>query len=153
MEFIESSFIKIIMVPYIPSSDFDLRVIDCPNMRLQTLDSKSSPGQPGRGFDYRLRHQISFYPPHPSSRHLGWDSPLSDIRCLFKAFTLIDTSPINYYAIIVQAKRETLSTKCPKCHSENTDTARFCSNCALLFMGTRSPSHDIISPVIKNYRK
>jgi len=33
-----------------------------------------------------------------------------------------------------------MGNKCPNCHSENTDTARFCSNCA-----TPLPSPEEIS--------
>ncbi len=32
-----------------------------------------------------------------------------------------------------------MAVKCPKCHSENTDTARFCSNCATSLTSSKSP--------------
>jgi len=37
-----------------------------------------------------------------------------------------------------------MAVKCPKCHSDNTDTARFCSNCATAL----PPSEEIPVPDI-----
>ena len=44
-----------------------------------------------------------------------------------------------------------MSTKCPKCHSDNTDTARFCSNCAASLQPSEdmpaSPTKTIETPI------
>ncbi len=44
--------------------------------------------------------------------------------------------------MISSARKGIMTTLCPKCHSENTDTARFCSNCA----APLQPSEEIPIP-------
>ena len=40
-----------------------------------------------------------------------------------------------------------MANKCPTCHSENTDTARFCSNCATPLPGAKGKTTSKISPL------
>jgi serine/threonine protein kinase len=40
-----------------------------------------------------------------------------------------------------------VATKCPKCHSANTDTARFCSNCATSLGGAQDPGPSLTKTI------
>ncbi len=43
--------------------------------------------------------------------------------------------------------------KCPNCQSDNSESARFCANCAMLLTGGHLRRDDRFKPVLEKFRK